>query len=1088
MAGLYLHRSNRLENLGDLLAGVLREPLADVFAADVVIVQSLGVRRWLSLELARRMGITMNCEFPFPAGFAHRLFRATAPGLGADSAFDRDVLPWRILTALQALLADARAEPLQRYVAGEMSELKRYQLATQLAEVFDRYLVFRAEKLLEWQDDREAGDWQGALWRELIRGHDEAHPPALLRKLLRHVQQKNAGLPGIPERLCVFGVSSLPPFYLQVLNAAAKIVDVHLFLFEPTEHYWGDVQSPKEQRRFLRQHASGAQTAEDLHLDGGNPLLASLGQPGRAFTQSLVELEASGENVVFVEPEGNSILSRLQRDIFELRNGTTPEERESAPQIGDGDLSIQIHCCHGPMREVEVLYDQLLNLFERLPELSPKDILVTMPEVETYTPYIEAVFGAPEEDRMRIPFTIADQRAVTDDTVSVAFLQLLVLQRSRFGAPEVLSILEAAPIRKRFRLEASQLSTIRAWIAEYGIRWGIDGEHRRSFGLPAVEQNTWRTGLDRLLLGYALGGDGSNVFEGILPAQDIEGDLAELLGNFAQFVDQLTTRLLALAAPRPLRLWEAAFRELLEVFFDDREESADSVQRLRSAFEQLGAMEVHHAAEVSFEVAHAHLRTVIEHQNAGFGFLAGRTTFCSLKPMRSVPFRVICLLGMSDTAFPRQDGGLSFDLMTGEPRPGDRSRREDDRQLFLESLLSARDCLYLSYPGRSQRDQSETPPSVVVAELLDYVDAAYPGADDRPARDQLVTKHPLQPFSPEYFVKDSRLFSFSAENSRASRQRGQTSHEPTPFCSAPLPEPSGNFLHVDLQQLTTFFCHPARYFLKERLRISLPQEQDSLEDCEPMSVDALAATRMRDTALRQLLAGSSGVDTLRYARSTGSLPHGWTGDYLHGGVQEDARKVAGKLQSILSEVWHEPVSMDLQLGRWTLAATVRDVYAGGAVRYRAAKLKPKDYLRAWIHHLALNAVTSSDLPRTTRVIGLDDTVEFQPVPDALGHLQELLELYGTGLTRPLPFFPATSWAYANAAWGPKPKPDAIQQARYAWRGSDYSKAPLESDDAWIQICHRNREPLDEEWLTVCERVLRPMFKALGAVVETQEGA
>lgn len=1088
MAGLYLHRSNRLESLADELARILQQPLGNVFAADMVVVQSLGMRRWLSLELARRMGVTMNCEFPFPAGFAHRLFRAIAPRLETDSAFDRDELPWRILTSLGKLLAQPNGEPLQRYVSGGMSALKLYQLATQLAEVFDRYLVFRAEKLLEWQGDHEAGDWQATLWRELTQGREEEHPPALLRRLLQHTQKKGATLPGIPERLCVFGISNLPPFHLQVLNAAAKSVDVHLFLFEPTEHYWGDVQSPKEQARFLRKHANDTQTAEDFHLDTGNPLLSSLGRPGRAFIQALQDLDGSWENAVFAQPEGDSLLCRLQNDIYELRDGAAPEEREFAEPLAEDDFSLQIHCCHGPMREVEVLYDQLLNLFERLPDLSPKDILVTMPEIETYAPYIEAVFGAPEEDRMRIPFTIADRRAAADDTVSIAFLQLLALQQSRFSAPEVLSILEATPIRRRFRLEESQLSTIREWIAVNGIRWGIEAAHRSTFDLPAVEQNTWRAGLDRLLLGYALGGDGSSTFEGILPAADIEGELAELLGNFAHFCDQLSTRLLALAQPRLLSLWEAAFRELLDVFFDDRDESADSVRQLRSAFEQLGKMEAYHAAEIPFEVAHAHLKTVIEHGNAGFGFLAGRATFCSLKPMRSVPFRVICLLGMSDTAFPRQDSTLSFDLMSGEPRPGDRSRRDDDRQLFLESLLSARDTLYISYPGRSQRDQSESPPSVVIAELLDYVDAAYPGAEGEPARSQIVTKHRLQPFSPEYFTPGGRLFSFSAENSRASRQRGEMASEPAPFLRQPLREPASDFLRVDLEQLTQFLCHPAKHFLKERLRISLPSEQNALEDCEPMAMDALTSTRLRDTALRQLLGGASPADTLRFARSTGELPHGWSGDYLHDGVQQDAQKVMRKLQPLLEEQRFEPMSVDLQLGRWRVTGTLRDLYASGALRYRAANIKPKDYLRAWILHLALNALATDGLPRQTILLAMDKTVEFRPTPEAAALLEDLLELYGEGLTRPVPFFPNTSWAYAEASWGPKPKPDAVQQARFEWLGSDFSHSPAESEDPWNQISHRHRDPLDREWRALCERVLRPLFTAIGAPADEKEEA
>ena len=421
--------------------------------------------------------------------------------------------------------------------------------------------------------------------------------------------------------------------------------------------------------------------------------------------------------------------------------------------IPPGDASLQIHCCHGAMRELEVLHDRLLDLFDRLPGLMPKDILVTMPEVETYAPYIGAVFNT-------LPFSIADRSAQAESSVAAALLKLLALHGGRFLARDVLALLEIQAVRERFGIAESELDDVRRWVDDTGIRWGIDAAHRAAVGLPSFGNNSWRAGLDRLLLGYALPGDGATLFEDVLPYPEIEGGDAALLGRFVDFCEKLFRLIPALDAPRTLAEWEASLRELLDTFVDDNDDLADELKRVRSAVRGIGALTEFHPGPISFEVLRTHLASVLSETESGFGFLAGHITFCSLKPMRSVPFRVICILGLNDTAFPRREPPLGFDLLAQEGRG--RSRRDDDRQLFLETILSARDALYLSYSGLSPRDNSEAPPSVVVTELLDYTARNYEPA-------LAVTMHPLQAFSTRYFGVDQPLFSYSAAALAASR-------------------------------------------------------------------------------------------------------------------------------------------------------------------------------------------------------------------------------------------------------------------------------------------------------------------------------
>ncbi|MEA3209281.1 MAG: exodeoxyribonuclease gamma subunit [Chthoniobacter sp.] len=1066
MPGLHVYRSNRLEVLAEALAAVTRAPLRSVLQPELLIVQSLGMHRWLAQELAQRHGIAMNARFPFPASFAQEVFRTAFPGEEMDHGFNREVLPWRVLSLFPRLLKAPGWEDLQLYAKGELSALKEYQLAQRIGAVFDRYLAYRPELLLTWQAAR-GGDWQAQLWRELIKGREKQHPAALLRRLEEQINTDLFALADLPERVSLFGISSLPPFYLHLIQSLARRIEVHLFLLEPTDQYWGDIQSRREQDRIL---CETPETAEDLHLETGNPLLSSLGTVGRDFTRLVQDLEPTSFAEAFVAPDGVTLLSRVQADIFELRERPASEE----PELRTNDGSIRIQCCHGPMREVEVLHDQLLDLFERLPGLTPRDILVAMPDVEAYAPFIDAVFGAPDDDRHAIPFTIADRSAVAESCVADTFLQLLDLHGSRFTAPAVLALLEDSALRRKFEFAEGDLDIIRGWVVRTGIRWGIDADHRAQLGLPRFSSNTWRAGLERLLLGYALPGDGRILFDGILPVPEVEGAFAAILGRFVAFAETLFDLVPKLAAPRSLGDWERTLRQLLRAFFDDGDESADEVRGLREVFTSLG--ETMHAAEfsapVTFEVLRAHLGAALAESDSGFGFLAGSVTFGALKPMRAIPFKVICLLGLNDTAFPRRDPALAFDVISAQrPRRGDRSRRDDDRYLFLEAILSAREVLYLSYSGSSPRDNSAAPPSVVVSELLDYLEAGFGLAPS-----VMVTRQRLQPFSSAYFGGDPRLFSYSRENARTS-ERGRGPRTPAAaFTAALLPDPGPEWRQLEVHQLAEFLAHPAKCFARDRLRLAQMRESSPLEECEPLELAGLARYGLGQELSRLALSGAVPASHLEVARASGLLPPGYVGGSTFGKLSSEAAELVTRIRTLVPGAPLPPLSLDATIGQWRLSGTFHEVYAGAQLRHRPAPLKGKDVLRAWVWHLALQL--TSDGPRETLLFALDATWRFHALDNARDLLGDLLALRADGLRQPLPLFPSTSMEFARRKLEPRKreKTNPLAGARTKWVGSDRHPGPAERDDSWFQLCFP-ADPLDAAWQALAERVFAPIFAA-----------
>ena len=1069
MNGLHLHTGNRLETLAAELASVMAQPPGSPFTPEIVMVQSLGMRRWLSLQLAERLGICMNAAFPFPRTFLDETLRRLVPEMAPAEAFEPDLLTWKIHHSLPALLRRPEFAPVNAYAA-EGDALKLYQLSTRLAALFDQYLIYRPALLLEWERARPGdlfaptGDaaWQAALWRELNR--DRAlHFGAVLERLKQGRFPADAQW---PQRVSIFGIASLPPAQMEVFLALAAHLPVHLFLPAPSREYHGDDWTPKQRAR------RGLAPAGE-----GNPLLTSLGKLNAQFTNVLLEAdERAGHRIVnlpehFEEPPADNLLHGLQRDI--LLAQSRGASSELAPQlIAPDDASLQLHVCHSPMREVEALYDQLLALLAEDPTLRPRDILVMTPEIERYAPLIHAVFGNPEDPALRIPYSIADRQPRSDSPAIHTFLSLLECVGARLTAPQGFALLQSPVFRQKFGFDDAQLARLRHWIHESGIRWGIDAAHRTALGLPEFAENTWRHGIDRLLLGYAMPGANRALFEGILPQDDVEGGEAELLGRFVEAMEGVFSALALLDQTRPLGEWPGILRSVLERFFSESsDDDARDVRTLREACAQLERIAQQAGPEqpVEFAAMREHCAGLMGEAEQRGGFLRGGVTFCALKPMRSIPARVLWLLGMNEAVFPRRSQPLQFDLMSAEPLPGDRSPRDDDRYLFLEALLSARDRLRISHVGRSLVNHDQLPPSVVVSELLDYLDQSCTFPNGRSARQTLVIEHRLHAFSRSYFEPGGRLFSYSASNAAAAAARALPA---APFLSQSLPEPEAELRNVELADLLAFVTNPAAFFLQRRLGIRLDESDDTLEETEPLTPDALLLYTVGSELFEARIAGATLPGHAALA-ARALLPPGSVGTQYYWKQAASAKAFQSTLARLLATTTRDqPRGIDLRLGAFTLTGRIEALYNGRLAFFRPAKLKAKDRLRAWATHLAWCAASDAT-PPPTLLAGDGQAVQFAPQPPS--QLEALMELYWRGLQAPLPFFPNASLEFA-AKQDSKGAPP-LERARAIWRGNVRAKA--EGADAAFQLCFGGPEadPLDAEFERLALAIYAPLLDA-----------
>jgi exodeoxyribonuclease V gamma subunit len=721
------------------------------------------------------------------------------------------------------------------------------------------------------------------------------------------------------------------------------------------------------------------------------------------------------------------------------------------------------------MREVEVLYDQLLDILQAQPDLNPADILVMSPDIQTYAPLIEAVFGTPG-DREVLPYQVSDLTLARDNSHVSAFLELLQLPGSRYTSNQLLALLEIPAIGRRFGLDEDALEQVAGWLAAANIRWGRDGAHKSQLGLPADPHNTWRAGLERLLSGFAMASDSDRLWQGIAPLEAAEGADSIRLAGLLDFCEAVFDLESELGGVHPVTDWCERLSALTERFFVTDSSAEQPLQQVRDAIARL--RDNAEAAAFVSPVSLALIRHGLEQQFSrptARGFLTGGVNFCALAPMRSLPFPVICLIGMHDGSFPREQPRLSFDLMDGRFRFGDRSRRADDRYLFLETLISARRRLYLSYVGHSIKDNSPLPPSVLVDELRDYLTAMI--GDEGLSR--ITRQHPLQAFSGTYFSPDSGLFSYSERLRESARLAGQGRETERPLVERPLSAAQAGE-RVELQQLIEFFTNPARVFARQRLNLQLEPGAGLLEEREPFVLEGFGGVELETELVRARLAGNSAQACFTLLDARGVLPHGNAGRRLFDRLMASAEAMQERLADLQLGDKMPPRDFSRRCAGLILEGRLTELYPQGQFAFSVGAFYPHQRLGLWLRHLALCLLRPADLPPRTSWLEAAEAGGFRPVETPEAILGPLLGLYRQGLDMPLPFYPGTSWAYAESLSLSGDPLAAYRAAQRKWLGNE--RQPGDSAKPYQQLMFADGDILDEAFERISLTVFRPLIE------------
>lgn len=1034
-----VYYSNQLEKQKEILAELFKTlPREDPFQQDTILVQSPGMAQWLQMELAKKNGISANLAFPMPASFIWQLYADNLPAVSLQNPFDKDSMMWRLMRIIPRFLARDDFVSLRHYLASSphSEQYKLYQLSSKIADLFDQYLVYRPEWIFAWEkgEDEQISaqinaqqihlnetllgqiqhnvTWQGELWRALVSdvkadyGEQATHRAALHEQFLALLNDKTHPKK-LPHRLFIFGISALPTAYLSILQAMSLDIDIHLFFNNPSQEYWGDLRDLRtEYLRTRARHGYQKQdeiqplfspdqmtqleegrletTYHDENLQLSNPLLASWGKMGRDFLYTLVRDEERIPTYslnAYEEIENSTLLGQLQSHILHLDNQPL--------NIAKNDRSLTVHSCHSAMREVEVLHDYLLDLFNQEPTLTPKDIVVMVADINQYTPYIQAVFGQKDETKSDnlplIPFSISDNKLSETDILVSSYLTLLRLKESTFSAEEILTLLDIPALRERFNISLSDLPLVREWVADAGIRFGLQKNQN------GTNFNSWQAGLERMMLGYALREE-HGIWQESLGFDSSYGLKGLLAGNLSRFLTALSAWHETLQQIHSVEKWHEILTALLADFFVQNEETQDTFFYIQEKINEVATQltELHFDLPLQADVIADVMAMKLEDTPNSLRFLAGKVNFCTLLPMRAVPFKVVCLLGMNEVDYPRIQTPNSFDLMQYHHQKGDRVRRDDDRYLFLEALLAARDYCYISYIGRSIIDNQVKEPSVLVSQLLDYINQGK-SADDRLA----VQQHAMTPFSPanfkntEYF---NRSFAMKWLPMANTDERTEQKEFVTPM------ENVESITEIELDRLVAFVENPVKFFFEKQLGVYFRDVDDRIADSENFSL-----SKLDEYALNNALIYENEAEFDQFfeqAAVKGVLPRAQFGQVTANNVRDTVLEFKSKIID-LEEPHNASVDFNLAVSWQGQTQSIRlfgymeNLFNENnqVIEWRFASYKDSYLIRPWLYYLIQCITQDNAVP--PQLITKDQTIILPEVAreTALSQLQIYVQGY-----------------------------------------------------------------------------------------------
>jgi len=1078
MINVYSHA--KLETLASLLAFQIKQtPLDNFFEKETICITNPIVQRWLSVKLAQQNTIEANNDYPLAANLIWKLLKRVGLDCPDVDPLALDALAWKVIYILPSLIDQPDFSVVKHYLKNDYDGVKQWQLAKKIADVFDHYQDLCPESLLT--DDNQMEPWLNTLWQKIV----EDTPNYKLKLIFQFIEKVQAG--GInpkllPKRIHIFAPSLLPSIVFQFFEKMALITEVNFYVVSPTNHYWGDLTLLK---KMAKARLSGNEQAS--YAEVGNSLLSSWGKVGQIFHDQLImsdQVNFIAEDVPF--SPANTLLQTIQNDVFDLYDA-----RLNQPLKVQNDGSIKVNACHSKMRECQILHDEMLNLFNHASSnaITPEDILALTPNIVDYAPYIEAVFN-PSKNKPYIPWNINDVPIADIAPLYDVFLQLFDLAASRFKQSEILIFLDLKEVQHRFDLSADDVIKIKNWVKQNAIHWGKSAQHKKQLGLPSIELNTWRFGLDRMMASYALGSN--ECFNDFVTVSKIDSTDAETLGKFNQLYEALVHYSQRIAEDKTPTQWQQLINEMLDQLFTE-DLNASAKQTIRDSVEQWLSIMTGLAFDtpISALLVKKVLQEKLQMAAKKIAFMTGGVTFSSMKPFRNIPFKVVFMMGLNEQDFPRKEVKPEFDTLSNSNGVGDLSIAEEDRYLFLETLMSAREKLIFSYVAFSYKDNSPKQPSLLLSELLEYIDERFILENNKKPSTQVVEKHRLQPYSAYYYdetaPKSYDRFWLKMLKQDQNEEKIKTKQWKDWAYLTVEDEPKD----LQLDNILYFYKNPSARFVRQNAKVAFNEDNEETDDNEPLALDNLEQYQIKQQ-ITQAVIEQNDIDEvkLRLFRK-GALPLSKIGNKSFNVVLAKLQAMLPKLQGVdATDTFSLSFSENISHSKKSvlnLTGQIENLYPNHGIFYiRPGTAKGADYLTLWIQFLILQLVADSHdalAGKATDAFILSDkkfetfSADQMDVETARVHLESLVAIYQKSLVKPIALFNLSSYETALQLNRGKALADVNKASK--WYNSYQYKG--DEDNDYIQFLLRDvdEQPTNsDEFIKMVELVYLPMLKCL----------
>ena len=995
-----------------------------------IVTPGRGIRNWIKQELARKNGISANLQFFSPEQAVWQFGKILLPKNFTiiGNPFSKERMAWRIREVLPGLISDHPDEfNLIISYLEDGDPLKRIQLCWEIAGVFDGYLNYRPEMISKWSDGKiltqhKGNEWQSILWKRI----ESLMPCPPLSNLIK---ERDYGTQGV-EPVFVFGMGILPPLHLHAFLKKAQTHEVFIFMLQPTDTFWDDILSSKNKTQLDEQTANNGL---EEWSENGPPLLGALGKGWQKTIRLLDDLDRFDPQFL-KDPDAkevNSSLSALQDCLMKVETSNHAKLYQCDPK----DKSIQFHSCHGKLREIQALNDFLLDQFNQPEPPHPREVLVLCPQLENYSALIRAVFDNPESEEMKIPYGLCDRDWRSESRIIDTFYHLLEFSESRATARDFYTLISRPPIRDKFELDDQDLETIKWWLEKTNVAWGFDRNHKQSLDLPPEDQNTWENALDGLMLGFCSGKETLDGFDDLFAVDEIEGNKLDLFSKLADFVNSLKDMQVSFSRPQKPAAWKVLiFKKCLDVFFDDNKESHADLVEIRKSLDFL-VQETNSQTELEpLSVIRWHLEKTLREKSLFSRHLTHGVTFCSMRSGRGIPAKVICVIGLNGGEFPSSNNRTSFDLSRQFIKPTDRNISEEDRLLLLETILCARECLYFSYKGQSDKNNEEIPASVVVDEIKEQIDAIIALKDSSvqiKASEYFTYKHPLQAFGRSYFTESSeneqsldtkspKPKSFSVRNCEAARTLMQPKKDPTPFVTKDVEGPCEDQQSaISLRDLVKFWQNPSAYFISRQLDICIWDQENLLPENERLDASPLEDSKLKNIILNY----ASEAETTSFnedinfekARKAGLLLPGQLGTSLYSSLHAEVSALLARSGEDFSLPPKTQSSRGM-IGGYEIEGKITSINNKQLI-LSSSKLKGKHCMEGLVLHLFANLFGQQKGVFETIICATDRTYILKPPKGnaCMEALEYLEKLFVEGRKKPIPFFPNCTLAWMTQA-------------------------------------------------------------------------